>query len=145
MARIDQLTWKIEDAYARRHTEAAETRSAAYRAAVELLRATPGWETLSAEQQAQVVEPLERFATAQGLEEVPIPQILAEVDACQQRLRQAEEDLLRLIGGTRVERVNAAAFFKGGIETEEQLDAALAGLRDECAQLLAAGRTVLVQ
>ncbi len=142
---IDQLTWKIEDAHTRQWADAAEARSAAYRAAVEQLKATPGWESLSSEQQAQVTEPLERFTTTTGLEGVPIPQIRAEVDACPQRLRQAEEEFLRLIGGARVERVNAAAFFKGGIETEEQLDAALAGLRDECAQLLAAGRKVLVQ
>lgn len=33
----------------------------------------------------------------------------------------------------------------GGIETEEELDAALAGVRDECARLIGAGKKVIVQ
>ena len=33
----------------------------------------------------------------------------------------------------------------GGIETEEQLEAALAGLRERCIELIAAGKRVLVQ
>ena len=31
-----------------------------------------------------------------------------------------------------------------GIETEEQLDAALAGLRDECSRLIGAGKKVVL-
>jgi hypothetical protein len=34
--------------------------------------------------------------------------------------------------------------FVGGIETEEQLDAALSGLREECAWLIGAGKKVVV-
>jgi len=36
-------------------------------------------------------------------------------------------------------------YFDGGVETEEQLDAALAGIREECARLIGAGKKVFVQ
>jgi hypothetical protein len=41
--------------------------------------------------------------------------------------------------------VKAAKYFKGGVETEEQLDKALDGLREECESLIGAGKKVLVQ
>jgi hypothetical protein len=44
-----------------------------------------------------------------------------------------------------VVQVKAAKYFKGGIETEEQLEAALNGLRDECESLIGAGKRVLIQ
>jgi hypothetical protein len=44
-----------------------------------------------------------------------------------------------------VERLRASDFFQGGIETEEQLEAALTGLRDRCTELIGAGKKVLVQ
>ena len=47
--------------------------------------------------------------------------------------------------GNRVERIAAASYFSGGVETEEQLEAALAGLRERCLELIAAGKKVLVQ
>jgi hypothetical protein len=40
--------------------------------------------------------------------------------------------------------VQVQPYFGGGIETEEQLDAALAGLRDECARLIGAGKKVIL-
>jgi hypothetical protein len=44
-----------------------------------------------------------------------------------------------------VATVSIGGYFSGGIETEEQLDAALAGVREECAKLIGAGKKVLVQ
>jgi hypothetical protein len=41
--------------------------------------------------------------------------------------------------------INAGSYFAGGIETEEQLDAALTGIREECARLIGAGKKVLPQ
>ncbi len=38
-----------------------------------------------------------------------------------------------------------ATFSKTAIETEEQLEAALIGLRERCAELIGAGQKVLVQ
>jgi hypothetical protein len=34
--------------------------------------------------------------------------------------------------------------FAGGVETEEQLDAALGGIREECARLIGAGKKIVV-
>lgn len=53
--------------------------------------------------------------------------------------------MLRLLDGARLVRVSAAQFFAGGIETEEQLDAALQGLREECIVHVGAGKKVWVQ
>ena len=53
--------------------------------------------------------------------------------------------MLRLVDGNRVVCVSAASYFAGGIETEEQLDAAVAGLRQQCLELIGAGKKVLVQ
>jgi hypothetical protein len=43
-----------------------------------------------------------------------------------------------------VANVRIAPFFTGGVETEEQLDAALAGIREECLALIGAGKKVTV-
>jgi hypothetical protein len=53
--------------------------------------------------------------------------------------------MLRILDGARVVRVAASSYFSGGIETEEQLEQALTGLRDECMELIAAGKKVLIQ
>ena len=36
------------------------------------------------------------------------------------------------------------SYFAGGIETEEQLDAALAGIREECERLIGAGKKIVL-
>jgi hypothetical protein len=41
--------------------------------------------------------------------------------------------------------VSIGSYFGDGIETEEQLDAALTGIRDECARLIGSGKKVIVQ
>ena len=51
----------------------------------------------------------------------------------------------RLREGGRVVTVNLATFFSGGIETEEQLDAALEGIREQCARLIGAGKKVVAE
>ena len=54
-------------------------------------------------------------------------------------------ELRRIIDGERVVTVSLGSYFAGGIETEEQLDAALDGVREECARLIGAGKKVIVQ
>ena len=51
----------------------------------------------------------------------------------------------RIIDGERVVTVSVGSYFAGGIETEEQLEAALEGVREECARLIGAGKKVIVQ
>lgn len=49
-----------------------------------------------------------------------------------------------LISSTSLIRAGSS-YFSGGIETEEQLDQALAGLKEQCLELIGAGKKVLVQ
>jgi hypothetical protein len=57
-------------------------------------------------------------------------------------LSQAVTEVHRLVEGERVAHVSLGSFFAGGVETEEQLDAALEGIREECAKLIGAGKKV---
>ena len=50
-----------------------------------------------------------------------------------------------MIDGNRVEPPEVASYFAGGIETEEQLEAALDGLRERVRELIAAGKKVFIQ
>jgi hypothetical protein len=61
------------------------------------------------------------------------------------QLRAAIAELHRLIEGERLATVSVGSYFAGGIETEEQLEAALTGIREECARLIGAGKKVIVQ
>ncbi len=75
---------------------------------------------------------------------VSIPQLRSEREACEPRLKAAIAELYRILEGERVATVDLRSFFAGGIETEEQLDAALAGIREACARLIGAGKKVVV-
>jgi hypothetical protein len=116
-----------------------------YQQAMDQLHATPGWEALDAEQQDRVMEPLVAYTVGHGTSQQSIPKLRADVDACSGRRDKAIENLMRMRDGQRVERLRASDFFQGGIETEEQLEAALTGLRDRCTELIGAGKKVLVQ
>jgi hypothetical protein len=112
------------------------------------LRSTPGWEALAGlgeEVQQRVALPLASRATTEGSEAMPIPLLRADLAACSGRLAAAVEEMLRLVDGSRLVRVEASNFFSGGIESEEQLEQALNGLKDQCLELIGAGKKVLVQ
>jgi hypothetical protein len=74
----------------------------------------------------------------------PFERLCSERDACDGRLRAAIAELRRIIDGDRVVSISVGSSFGGGIETEEQLDAALEGVREECARLIGAGKKVIV-
>jgi len=76
---------------------------------------------------------------------VPIPQLRADRDACGGRLSTAIAELRRIIDGERVVTLSVVSYFAEGIETAEQLEAALAGIREECSKLIGAGKKVIVQ
>jgi hypothetical protein len=61
------------------------------------------------------------------------------------RLRIAIQEVHRAVEGERVVTLNVASYFSGGIDNEDQLDAALEGIREECARLIGAGKKVIVQ
>lgn len=141
----DQHARALEEEYGRRYDEAADARAIVCADALEQLRGQPGWGNLSTEQREQVSAPLASRAEPRPEPPLPIPQLRSDVDACPGRLAKAIEEMMRVIDGQRVVRVNVMPFFSGGIETEEQLDAALAGLREECERLIGEGKKILVQ
>ena len=67
------------------------------------------------------------------------------MDACDKRLADAVAEVHRLIEGDRIVQVKVGGHFKGGIDTEEQLDTALSSLRDECLHHIGKNKRVLIQ
>ena len=142
---IDQHTGALEFAHKRRHEEVARARATAYENAVKKLRATPGWDQLGDDHRERVSESLVSRATTSGTASMDIPLLRSDLAACSGRLATAIEEMLRLLDGDRIVPLPAAAYFTGGIETEEQLDQALSGLKERCLELIGAGKKVLVQ
>ena len=132
IAAIDQHARALEQEYKRRHEEAAQGRAAAYEDAAKKLRSMPGWEQLGEDQQEGVSGPLVSRATTDGTASMVIPLLRSDLAACSELLSIAIEAMLRIVDGNRIVRVAASGYFTGGIETEEQLDQALSGLKEQC-------------
>lgn len=141
---IDRYATAIDAEYARRFHEALDARVDAYIHALERLEHMPGWDSLDRDQQQKLAAPLERGKT-RNQDQVPIPQLRSELDACETRLQEAIAELYRIVDGDRIATVKLGGYFSGGVETEEQLDAALAGIREECTRLIGTGKKVIVQ
>ena len=142
---IEQNAKALEVEYDRRYEQAMDARITAYTGAHErLVLRTTGWAEIDGAEQARLVAPFER-GMARESERLPIPQLRSERDACEGRLRTAVAELRRIIDGDRVVSLNVDSFFGGGIETVEQLEAALTGVREECARLIGAGKKIIVQ
>jgi hypothetical protein len=141
---IEQQAFAIDAEYARRFEEALEARIGAYTQALDRLTHTPVWDGIDQDQQQKLAALLERGKT-RDQELVPIPQLRSELDACETRLHDAIAELHRIVDGDRVATVRLGGYFSGGVETEEQLDAALAGIREECSRLIGTGKKVIVQ
>ncbi len=144
-AAIGQHARDLKEEYIRRFQEAAKARKEAYLKALESLEKTPGWEKLTDEQKTLVKEPLNEYAKDGRDDSIGIAQLRSDRDAASNRLNKAVEEMMRLVDGARVVRVHAADFFSGGVETEEQLSAAMEGLREECERHIGAGKKVLIQ
>jgi hypothetical protein len=141
---IEQHTHAIETEYDRRYDEAMDARLAAYKKAFDRLIKTPGWSKIHEDQQRRIATSIERGMTKDKAR-APIPQLRSERDACESRLRTAVAEIHRIIEGERVVSISLGSYFAGGVETEEQLDAALDGIREECARLIGAGKKIIVQ
>jgi hypothetical protein len=140
---IEQHTRAIEAEYTRRFDDAQQARIDAYSEALGLLTSRPEWPEITEETQHEVAAPL--VAGRQPLPHTaPISLLHSERDACETRLRAAIRHLQETVEGERLAPVHVQSYFAGGIETEEQLDAALSGLREECARLIGAGKKVVV-
>lgn len=141
---IDQHARKIEDDYRSRHAKAADERLTAYTEAVTQIKGYASWSQLTPEQQQEVTAPLESFAKP-AADSAPIPQLRADTDACDGRLKKAVEAMMRIVDGNRLVRIPVGEFFQAGIESEEQLDAALGALREKIVHQIGQGKKVLIQ
>lgn len=141
---IDEHTRALTGAYAARLEAAITARRAAYRAALSALHTTAEWSQLNDAQRRKVEAPLLGPAQDTPSNHAPIPQLRAETEAAATRLHAAISEMRRMIDGDRVVQLRISAFFAGGIETPEQLDAAMLALRDECERLIGEGKKVWV-
>jgi len=141
---IDQHARSLEAEYNRRYEEALESRASAYSEAIQRLGTIPEWEQLDKDQQQRISEPFSGWAARDMNSPVPIPLLRADAEACPARFSKAIEDMMVMLDGQRVVQVRASKFCMGGIETQDQLDASLEGLREECERLLGSGKKILL-
>lgn len=142
---IDHCAKLISDEFQCRRDEAVEARANVYEHALHVLRSAPGWDSLNEEQRQLVSQPLSTRTDRNVPAHIGIPELRADQEACGARMDKAIMEMMRMVDGVRLVTVNASSFFDGGVEDEEQLDAALTGLREECVRLIATGKKVLVR
>ncbi|MBT3258601.1 MAG: hypothetical protein HN366_19385 [Deltaproteobacteria bacterium] len=111
---IDQHASELEKEYERRFEEASSGRKQAYTSVMENLEKTPGWEKLTDEQKKLISDPIEPYVLKDPAPSTPISQLRAECDGAPGRLNKAVEEMMRLLDGNRVIKVNAASFFQAG-------------------------------
>ncbi|WP_437763573.1 BREX system P-loop protein BrxC [Sorangium sp. So ce764] len=141
---IEQHTGVLQAEFDRRHEEALIARIEAYTRAEKRLVTTPGWKEIHEDEQRRIAAPLQR-GKERDRDRLPIAQLRSEREACESRLKAAVAEVHRVLEGERLVTVSLGGYFTGGIETEEQLAAALEGIREECARLIGAGKKVIVQ
>jgi hypothetical protein len=140
---IARHTGTIHADFTRRFADAQTARTSVYRVALADLHSIPSWSDLAAEQQSTISRPL-----ATCVEPTPdstIPMLRLDIEVCPSRLAKAKADVLRAIEGARLVEVRIGEFFTDGIETEEQLEAAVASLRDHVGKLIAAGKRIILR
>jgi hypothetical protein len=153
LAAIDQAATAIRAEYDQRLTAARTARTDAYRKTLDELQAQDAWGELNQEQQQRIAQPLKSRADAPatsgdtdaGSRATDIPFLRSELSACPQHYRHAVREMLELIEGERLVTLPIAEFFSDRIETEEQLDTAVAAIRQRIEKLLGQGKKVLVQ
>ena len=121
---IEQHAGAIETEYERRFEDALEARVAAYTEAFDQLIKTPGWSELQEDAQRSIAAPIQS-GMARAPATVPIALLRSERDACEGAPARGSPGSPGAIDGERLAPVSVGAYFAGGIETEEQLDAAL--------------------
>ena len=134
----------LKKEYVRRHSEASAQRTAAYLTACEKVATVPGWSDLTQEQQTKLLSPLKTWA-APASAGTGIALLRSDLDACPGRTQKVIEEMLRLVDGAKLVRIEVGKYFSGSIETTEQLDASIKSLREECERQLAEGKRILIQ
>lgn len=141
---IEQYTREIETEYGERYDQALQACTDSYTDAYNQLVKNLCWEQLDESQQQRIAASIIQGMTKDE-KRLPILQLRSERDACESRLKTAIAEIHRIVEGERLVTLSFGSYFSGGIETEEQLDAALAGIRDECARQIGAGKKVIIQ
>ena len=139
---IETVSGRIGAEYAKRYAQALEGRVTAYQDALDRLAKRPEWEDLSGAQQDAIAERLRRGADRSQNNQT-IQHLRSEAEACDGRLGAAVSRMHQLLEGDRLATVRVSEFFEGGIETVEQLDQTLEGIRDEVSRLIGAGKKVM--
>jgi|CXWL01.1.fsa_nt_gi hypothetical protein len=142
LALIDQNTRALHTEYEQRLHVATASCTAAQEHARQQLVATPGWEEVAEPAQSLL---LGKLGTSADGQQRSIGELRAEAEACETRLRHAVTELHRIRDGERIATIKLSSYFGGGVETEEQLDLALAGIREECARLIGTGKKIIPQ
>ena len=141
---IGQHAAALRSEYEKRHEEASNQRLAAYSKAIEQVKAVPGWSNLDSAQQERLLAPLAACAVP-APKSHSVPLIRADIDACFGRLQRVVSEMLKLLEGTRIVRLEIGNYFSGAIETQEQLDSAIGALREACERQIAEGKKVFLQ
>lgn len=144
----------LEDAYQALYEDVSARRAEAYRQAIEEVRSRPEWEGIPEETRRRIIAPLaarvgeegKRAAPGDVVLEPPIDQMESDLLAVEALLRQALAELERLAAPEeRLERVPARRFFNNSISSPEDLEEALARLREHCLNLLSEGARVVIE
>jgi len=145
LPRIDQCAARIKKLYKEAFDSAVGDRAAKYTAAVAQLKSIQGCDQLDEERQQRIAEPLTSRMSTEVRDTTSIPELLSDIDACDKRLSDAVAEVHRLLQGDRIVRLKVVSHFSGGIDTEEQLDTALGGLRDECLHHIGKNKRILFE
>jgi Family of unknown function (DUF6079) len=142
---IGQTADAIRSEYDKRFDAALTARADAYTEALTKLHAQDAWGELNEEQQGRIEGPLKSRSGTSTTDGMTIPFLRSELSACPQHSKSTVKEMLELIEGKRLVTINATDFFSGRIETEEQLNNALATIKQRVEKLLGQGKKVLVQ
>jgi hypothetical protein len=145
LADIEKWTAIIRAEYDRRFEKALVEKVTVYESALAQLLHEPGWSDLAESAKDEIAAPLRDHAEDEGSSAPPISQLRADRDACDPRLQAAIKKVHDLVDGDRIVTVEVQPFFRGGVEEIDQLDAALAGLREVCERLIADGKKIVVR
>jgi hypothetical protein len=135
---------EIQGEYKRRYDVALDGRVKAYLDALETLAKAPGWERLDDGQREEISQQLRQCADKNWNNQT-IRHLRSETELCETRLAAAIAKMHQILDGERLVTVSVGQYFAGGIETEEQLDQALGGIRDEFSRLIGEGKKVIVK
>jgi hypothetical protein len=154
--KVRTTTHEIEKAYRETYLGVHAKRESAFSAGVERVKSWSAWVNLSPDLQASVLEPLARRAC--GVAEMAEGALVCS--RCGASLGQMESDLAARDGllanilarveeltrpGERLERVRAASFFSGTLDSEEAVDQAIERLREHLLKKLAEGLKLIVE